>query len=144
MKKCYLLLLIVCFAMNSAYSQSTNGSANNVSVVDPRIQEVYADQLNTLVLNVPNRIKDLNDILNNRVKIEEMRLESDEKYPKLSSVELFNKYNPNLTRDVVIDEANFNPLKYSLRFHAKTTLIYRIDNTNKVIVIYPQPVLKSN
>ena len=142
MKKCYLLLLIVCFAMNSAYSQSTDESVNNVSVVDPRIQEVYADQLNTLVLNVPNRLRDLNDILTNRVKIEEATLEIGEKFPKLSSVELFNNYNPNLTRDVVIDVANFNPLKYNLRFHAKTTLVYRIDNTNKIIVIHPQPVLK--
>lgn len=142
MKKIYLLLILACFAMSSAYSQTTLGNNNSASTVDPRIQEVYADQLQTLVFNVPNRLRDLNDILTNRVKIEEMKLEKDEKYPKLSEVELFNKYNPELARDMTINENNFNPLKYSFRFHAKTTLIYRIDNTDKVIVIYPQPVLK--
>jgi hypothetical protein len=142
MKKIYLLLILACFAMSSAYSQSMNGSNNSASTVDPRIQEVFADQVQTLVLNVPNRLHDLTDILTNRVKIEEMKQEKDEKYTKFSSVELFNKYNSSLTRDTTINETNFNPLKYEFRFHAKTTLIYRIDNTDKVIVIYPQPVLK--
>ncbi len=140
MKKIYLLLMFACFAVSSVYSQ-VSGNAN-LSSVDPRIQEVFADQLQTLVHNVPNRINDLNDILNNRVKIEYMKLESDDKFPKLSSIELFNNYNPNLTRDVTIDENNFNPLKYNFRFHARTTLVYRIDDTDKVIVIYPQSVLK--
>jgi hypothetical protein len=142
MKKIYRLLILACFAMSSAYSQSMNGSNNSASTVDPRIQEVFADQVQTLVLNVPNRLHDLTDILTNRVKIEEMKQEKDEKYTKFSSVELFNKYNSSLTRDTTINETNFNPLKYEFRFHAKTTLIYRIDNTDKVIVIYPQPVLK--
>lgn len=142
MKKCYLLLLIVCFAMNSAYSQATSESVNNVSVVDPRIQEVYADQLNTLVLNVPNRLRDLNDILTNRVKIETKLRYENEKEPKLSSVDLFNKYNQNLVRDVQIDVNNFNPLKYQFRFHAQTPITYRIDDTDMIIVIYPQQFLK--
>ena len=142
MKKIYLMLILACFAMSSAYSQSDSDSGNNTAVVDARIQQVFADQLQTLVFNVPNRLKDLNDILTNRVKIEDLKFEADEKFPKLSSVELFNKYNPDLTRDSSIDERTFNPLKYNFRFHAKTTLVYRIDNTDKVIVIYPQPVLK--
>lgn len=131
---------MACFAMSSAYSQAP--SDDRTSTVDPRIQEVFGDQIQTLVFNVPNRIKDLNDILNNRVKIEELKFDKTEKFQKLSSVELFNRYNPSLVRDSKIDENNFNPLKYDLNFHARTLIIYRIDNTDKIIAIYPQTVLK--
>ena len=142
MKKFYLLLIFACFAMGSVYSQTFENAS--ITSVDPRIQEVFADQLQTLVLNVPNRLNDLTDILNNRVKIEDKKIEKDEKFVKLSTVEIFNNYNPNLKRDMSIDENIFNPLKYNLRFHAKYTLIYRIDNTDKIIVIYPQSTFKNN
>ncbi|HEU4495589.1 MAG TPA: hypothetical protein VFR70_00915 [Flavobacterium sp.] len=122
-------------AFNSAYSQAISSNTINI---DPRIKEVFADQLQALVLNVPYRLHDLNDILANRVKIENIPYEKNEKFDKLSSVGLFNNYNQDLVRDAAIDEKDFNPLKYNFRFHAKYKLIYRIDNTDKAIVIYPQ------
>jgi hypothetical protein len=139
MKKIYLLLLLLSFSVNTMYSQTVETAKQTTLNVDPRIIEVYGDQLQTLVLNVPNRLYDLTDILNNRVKIEELKYDKDEKFLKFSSVDLFLNSNPNLKRDAVVDNNNFNPLKYNLRFHANYTLIYRIDNTDKVIVIYPQP-----
>ena len=141
MKKIYLLLIFACFAMGSVYSQTSENAS--ITSVDPRIQEVFADQLQTLVLNVPNRLNDLTDILNNRVKIETRTVSENEKYTKLSSVEFFNKYNPSLERDTTIDSTNFNPLKYVLQFHASHRMMYRIDGTDKVVVIYPQQFLKN-
>lgn len=143
----YLLLLFLGFIVTKSVSQNHNDAPTsienlNAATVDPRISEVFGNQLQALVLNVPNRLKDLNDILTKRVKIEDMKAEKDEKYPKLSSVPLYTTNNPDLKRDTVVDENTFNPLKYEFRFHARTTVIYRIDNTDKVIVIYPQPVLK--
>ena len=143
----YLLLLFLGFIVTKSVSQNHNNAPKSIenlspATVDPRISEVFGNQLQALVLNVPNRLKDLNDILTKRVKIEDMKAERDEKYPKLSSVPLYTANNPDLKRDTVVDENTFNPLKYEFRFHARTTVIYRIDNTDKVIVIYPQPVLK--
>lgn len=143
MKKIYLLLLLLSFSVNTMYSQTVETAKQTTLNVDPRIIEVYGDQLQTLVLDVPNRLRDLNDILQNRVKIEVRSLGENEKYLKFSEVELFNKYNLNLTRDTEINEANFNPLKYSFQFHASTRLVYRIDDTDKAIVIYPQQFLKN-
>ena len=143
----YLLLLFLGFIVTKSVSQDHNVAPTSIenlspATVDPRISEVFGNQLQALVLNVPNRLKDLNDILTKRVKIEDMKAEKDEKYPKFSSVALYTTNNPDLKRDTVVDENTFNPLKYEFRFHARTTVIYRIDNTDKVIVIYPQPVLK--
>ena len=143
MKKIYLLLLLLSFSVNSMYSQTVETAKQTTLNVDPRIIEVYGDQLQTLVLDVPNRLRDLNDILTNRVKIETVKIEEHEKYFKFSSVELFNKYNSNLAKDLEIDLATFNPLKYILQFHANYVVTYRIDNTDKAIVIYPQQFLKN-
>lgn len=105
--------------------------------IDPRIQEVYADKTQELVLNRPSRLNYLNDILQNRFKIEESINSSEDKFPKLSQVELLNKYNPNLTRDEVVDINTFNPLKYNFDFLSKMTMVYRVDNTDYIIVITP-------
>ena len=139
MKKIYLLLLLLSCSINTTYAQVTESNKKSSANVDPRIIEVYGDQVQTLVLDVPNRLNDLTDILNNRVKIEEIKYDENEKFTKFSSIGLFLNSNPDLKRDSMVDSNNFNPLKYNFRFHANYKLIYRIDNTNKAIVIYPQP-----
>lgn len=110
--------------------------------VNAKIQEVYGDKTQELVVNDPIRLDFLNDLLSNRIKIIESPLTADDKYIKLSSVELLNKYNPSLTRDIVFDPLNFNPLKYNLNFFPKTAMVYRVDNTNYLIVIHPQTLKK--
>lgn len=115
-----------------------NISNANAQQVNAKIQEVYGDKTQELVLNDPIRLDFLNDLLDNRVKIIESPLSNDEKETKLSSVALLNKYNPSLTRDVVFDPLNFNPLKYNFNFFPKTASVYRVDNTNYLIVIQAQ------
>ena len=111
----------------------------NAQQVNAKIQEVYGDKTQELVINDPIRLDFLNDLLNNRIKIIESPLsDNNEKEIKLSSVELLNKYNPSLTRDVVFDPLNFNPLKYNFNFFPKTASVYRVDNTNYLIVIQAQ------
>ena len=110
--------------------------------LDSRIIEVYGNNANEIFQNNPERIKNLTDLLNNRIKIIEMPVIGEDKYPKLSDVPLLNKYNPNLTRDAVIDPNNFNPLKYSLNFFSTKTEVYRIDNTDYIISILPQAIAK--
>ena len=102
---------------------------------------MYGEHLSDVVLSDPDLLKALNNLLQNRVKIVEEPFSSEEKYIKLSQVELLNRYNPNLTRDVVFDPSNFNVLKYNLNFFSATfSYVYRIDNTNYLIVIEPQSI----
>lgn len=107
-----------------------------------RIQEVYGDKTQELVFNDPIRLAFLNDLLENRIKIIESPAVGEDKYIKLSTVTLLNKYNPSLFRDVVFDTLNFNPLKYNFNFFSKTASVYRVDNTNYLIVIKPQTLKK--
>lgn len=108
--------------------------------IDTRIQEVYGNKTQELVANNPELLNFLNNLLNNRIKIQEdPSIKADSKFPKLSEVKLLNKYNPSLTRDEVFDPANFNPLKYNFEISSNSaTIVYQVDNTNYLIVIEPQ------
>ena len=46
-------------------------------------------------------------------------------------------YNKKIIRPV-FDKNNFNPLLYNFNFFLKTKQIYRVDNTNYLIVIKPR------
>lgn len=115
-----------------------NISDASAQQVNAKIQEVYGDKTQEIVQNDPERIKLLNDLLDNRIKIIESPIVGEDKYTKLSSVPLLNKYNTNLERDLTFDPANFNPLKYSMNFFTSEVQIYRVDNTDYLIVIQQQ------
>jgi hypothetical protein len=115
-----------------------NISDANAQQVNAKIQEVYGDKTQEIAQNDPERIKFLNDLWDNRIKIIESPIVGEDKYTKLSSVPLLNKYNTNLKRDLIFDPANFNPLKYSMNFFTSEVQIYRVDNTDYLIVIQQQ------
>jgi len=127
--KSLVFMLVLGFCSLKIYSQN----------IDPRITEVYAAKAQELADQNPDWLRSMNDFIQNRVEIKQIPLDAaNEKYKKLSELNLINKYNPDLQRDVVFDPANFNPLKYDFVFSAKSTVVYRVDNTNYVIVITPQ------
>ena len=132
MKSSYLFFLTLTFSvfinLNTVIGQQVNS----------KIQEVYGDKIQEIAQNDPERIKVLNDLLDNRIKIIESPIVGEDKYTKLSSVPLLNKYNTNLKRDLTFDPANFNPLKYSMNFFTSEVQIYRVDNTDYLIVIQQQ------
>ncbi len=132
---CQGIFIAMLFALcsNSLFSQQVN----------PKIQEIYGDKTQELVLNNPDQLVLFNDLLDNRISIIESAFSLDEKFIKLSEIALLNKYNSSLTRDIVFDPLNFNPLKYNLIFLPKTPMVYRVDNTNYLIVIEPQVINKN-
>jgi hypothetical protein len=127
----FTVLFIVVSSQNSIAQQ-----------INPKIQEVYGNMTEQILQSNPDRIKLLNDLLENRIKIIESPAVSEDKYIKLSTVTLLNKYNPSLSRDAVFDTLNFNPLKYNFNFFSKTASVYRVDNTNYLIIIEPQTLTK--
>lgn len=124
----FVILLMIFANLNKVFSQEIN----------PKIQEVYGTKLQELVINEPEHLARLNDLLENRIKVIVSDVSPVEKYLKLSQVALLNKYNSSLTRDVVFNPADFNPLKYDLVFFPKEPMVYRVDGTNYLIVINPQ------
>lgn len=110
----------------------------NAQDIDIRIREVYGGDCEHIFKNDPELLIKLNDLLQNRVSIIISQKSVNEKYPKLSSVGLLNKYNPDLKRDDVFDASTFNVLKYDLNFFSNESFIYIIDNTDYLILIKGQ------
>ncbi|MCS4237542.1 hypothetical protein M2306_002412 [Myroides gitamensis] len=108
---------------------------DRTTTLDPRIAEVYRDNKQLLS---EARVNALMQLLNERVEIKEEAFVSGEKHQLLSTVPLFNKYNTALTRDVTFDLNTFNVLKYNLAFFENRDALYRVDNTNFVIIIHQQ------
>ena len=121
-------LCFMCLGINISKAQQ----------IDSKILEVLGNRAQEILQSDPQRISLLTDLLNNRIKIIEVVSSEEEKYPKLSSVGILNKYNTDLKRDVVFDPNNFNALKYNLNFFSTKKEIYRVDDTNYLIVIEPQ------
>lgn len=110
----------------------------NAQEVDLRIQEMLGEKLQETLANEPQRIKAFTELLENRLSVVKIPVNPKEDYVKLSTVPLLNKYNPALTRDAAFDPATFNPLKYNLNFFSTKAEVYRIDNTDYIIMIKPQ------
>ena len=106
--------------------------------IDNRIREIFANKADEYFTANPGILDVYNDLLQNRINLIVSPIVGDDKYPKLSEVPLLNKYNPDLKRDVVFDPLTFNVLKYSLNFFTNTTSVYRIDNTDYLIIIRGQ------
>ena len=131
MRKLNLLIQFCLLSLKTFSQVNTSVKAN----VDPRIIEVFGDQLERLVLNDKDRLESLNKLLQQRVKIVVEPYATGESYKKLSEVKLFDKYNKDLKRDQEFNLETFNVLKYDLYFFSQSIRVYRIDNTDYIIKI---------
>jgi len=111
---------------------------NSQIPTDQRIVEVYGDHLEPIRQADPQRFADIEKMLSLRFEIRKLKMEAGEKFPRLSQVPLFNKYNPSLQRDAAFDPTNFNPLKYDLEFFAPTDKVYRVDGSDYILFIKGQ------
>jgi hypothetical protein len=98
------------------------------------LKYVYANNLKKYVLDKPAISIHIKNIFRNRIFIGKKSLYSEVKYPLLSSVDLFNIYNKNLIRPP-FDKEKFNPFIYNFNFGSKSELIYRVDNSDYIIII---------
>jgi hypothetical protein len=147
--------IILCFSINLVFSQHNNFSNKSSSennsynwIVDypdnirlpftnleiQKLKYIYGDQLKKYVLDKPSRVKDIKHILRNRVVIQNEDVKDISNYPLLSTISVFDVFN-NSIQFPLFNKDNFNPLIYNFNFNSKTRLIYRVDNTNYLIVI---------
>ena len=102
-----------------------------------KLEEAYDQNLNDQILDRPIRVKDIKDILRNRVYIYQENIKNLSYIGLLSEVDLFDIYNKKNIRPV-FDKNNLNPLLYNFNFFLKTKQLYRVDKTNYLIVIKPR------
>jgi hypothetical protein len=98
------------------------------------LEHVYVDKLKKYVLDKPSRVKDIKHIFRNRVIIQCEDVKDISNYPLLSTISVFNAFN-DLLEPPLFDKDAFNPLIFNFDFNSKRRLIYRVDNTNFLIVV---------
>nr|WP_321231184.1 hypothetical protein [uncultured Psychroserpens sp.] len=119
------------------YNENVNSSLTNVELA--LINEVYGNTANENILDKPQRLKDIKNILRNRVEIKNLSNPRDQKQcTLLSEVPLFDYYVSGLQRDTNFNPQDFNPLKYLFNYNSYGTHMYRVDNTNYFIIIKSQ------
>jgi hypothetical protein len=117
---------------------NTNVNAPLTAKELSQIKEVYGSEAEKEVLNRPQRVKDIKNILRNRVVIKQISGAELKPYPLLSEVTLFDAYVPTLKRDTEFNPKEFNPLKYNFNFYSTGAYMYRVDHTNYFIIIKSQ------
>lgn len=135
MKRLLLSSLIVLSACYSSNAQTTTASDQQINVKTKNYaEEVYKDYT---VYTSPAHLALYEENLS-RVEVKTMPVSGTENYTLLSSVDLKNKYNPQLTRDNAgnFNPSQFNALKYLFDFYPKQDKTYRVDNTQYLIVIH--------
>ena len=99
-----------------------------------KLEYVYGDKLKKYVLDKPSRVNDIKHIFRNRVLIQNEDVKDISNYSLLSSVPFFDVFNNKMIIPT-FNKDSFNPLIYNFNFNSKRRLIYRVDNTNYLIVI---------
>lgn len=107
------------------------------SQIEAFVREVFKDKADELVLNSNSRRLEIITEFLNRVEIYENANLGSKKIELLSSIPIIRKYNPDLKLDTYYNQSTFNPLKYDFNMSSNEILIYRIDNTNYIIRIFP-------
>ena len=102
------------------------------------IKEVFADKADELVFkSKSNRFELIQNFLQNRVEVRFAPELKGKKFKSLDEVALENKFNPNMKRDVVVTVATFNPLKYNVPMFPKEKEIYRISDSDYLLILSP-------
>ena len=96
-----------------------------------KIEAAFQDELYlNRIYSSKSLITDIKDILRNRVSIELENIKDISHLPLLSSLNFKVKTKFNLR--------NFNPLLYDFDFQSKTQKMFRVDDTNYVIIVKPK------
>ncbi len=105
---------------------------NNTKVTS-YISEVYGS------LDASSQLyKNLVDLLSNRVEfIKAPKIKKAKDFDNTANYPLLNKYNSSLSRDTTLKPNSFNVLKYNLNFYPNHKTVYRFEETDWIIKVYP-------
>lgn len=105
--------------------------------IEKFVREVFVEHADELVLNSKSsRLKLFKEFLS-RFEIEYHPEYRGKGFKNLAEVDLNNKYNKNLKRDLVMDVETFNPLKYHFQMFSKKRQFFRFKDTDYIIIIDP-------
>ena len=137
-----LLLLRFLLLAGTVFSISTKSVAQSDASNSLLVQKV-SSFLSEVYLNCPEYIDSVHvsrgvEFLS-RVVVHNVSADQDPDCLLLSSVDLKNKCNQNLTYDSMnFSSETFNPFKYLFSMYSTQTAFYRVDGTNYIIEIKPK------
>lgn len=105
--------------------------------IEAFVREVFLDKANELVFNNKSKRLELIKSFLSRFDVQYRPEYSGKKFKNLLEVNLNNKYNTSLVRDLSFIETTFNPLKYNFEMMSKKKQIFRFNNSDYIIVITP-------
>lgn len=137
MRILYLFQFFLCFFLmpNLIHSQSQICDGIKIDESDylKNIHEVYGvDFFN----DKPSLKIKFIELQRDRICIQKQKETTDEKYIKLSNFTLLKKYNTNLESSFSVND--LNPLKFDLPFFSNKLEVFRIDNSDFLLLILPQ------
>jgi hypothetical protein len=141
MKKIIFLFFLILgssvFSQNENYTQYFKSATPlNASNFDSYIQEVYMDQAQS-IRNKPIYAQ-FQNAFENRMAVASINATAIGKMLNITDVALRNKINANLSYDTSFQVSTFNPLKYNLNFFSNEVQVYKLGQTNQVLIILPQ------
>ncbi|WP_420574521.1 hypothetical protein [Kordia sp.] len=143
MRKIYvcMMFLFLGLCLNAQTERDYHNFKNHQ--VDNFINEVYGDQAQKMIFSNQKRYDALKKLIVERMQIIRQPKIRDKVYPKITERGMLDMYNKNLKHDSFFNKSTFNPLKYNIEFFDIKARAYRIDNTEYLLIIQPQPKLKN-
>jgi hypothetical protein len=124
--------VFLCLVFPFKLSAQTTISPENLS----KITFVYGE---SWVQDNPDIVIALNNLLENRISIVNENLSSDEKFPNITTLPLFNKLNPSVSptnfETFVVED--FNPLTYHFDFFTNKTQVFRLGGSSYIMIVQP-------
>lgn len=124
MKNIVLIISLIGFQLSTAVAQQ-------LTKADARLVELYGTYAEELT---PEQIAWEQSKLD-RTEVRKMPITVGENLQKLSSVKVITKFVPTLTMESRFNPEKINPLKYAINFVNKEDQIFRIDNTEYVLIV---------
>lgn len=140
MGKLFVVILLFFALTISAQSNSDKNQSRKYSdeQIELFIREVFQDKADELVFKSSGgRLEMITDFLQNRTNIVYAPEYRDKKIKSVLDFPLSNKYNPKLEKDLKISVPTFNPLKYDFPMFPKDKMLYRLGDTDYLLMIFP-------
>lgn len=134
----FITLLLILISSISFGQQLKNHNYSD-AFIESCIREVFQDQADALVFNSDSaRFSFMSDFMKNQVVVEYHPEYTGKGFESTNSMTLNSKYNPTMQKDVSYNEATFNPLKYQLPMNTNKKVMYRIADTDYILIINPR------
>lgn len=143
MRKIYVCMMFLFLGLCMTAQTKNNHYNFKGHQVNTFINEVYGDQAQKLVFSNQQRYQTLKKLIVERMQIVKQADVSGKNYPKISEAGMLTMYNKNVKHDGFFNKSTFNPLKYNIQFFDRSLRVYRIDNTEYLLIIQPQPKLQN-